>query len=97
MVEVFTESALLFVGVVFALCLVIGSFLNVVIHRLPIMMERDWREQCEELASTKPDKELPEGRFDLVAPRSRCPWSCGSCAGKTRDSPTNFRSRSWPC
>ena len=77
MVEVFTESALLFVGVVFAFCLVIGSFLNVVIHRLPIMMERDWRDQCEELAKTQPEEELPEGRFDLVAPRSRCP-ACGT-------------------
>ena len=77
MVEVFTESALLFVGVVFAFSLVIGSFLNVVIHRLPIMMERDWREQCAELAKSPPDHELPEGRFDLVAPRSRCP-ACGT-------------------
>ena len=77
MVEVFTESALLFVGVVFAFSLVIGSFLNVVIHRLPIMMERDWREQCEEFAKTVPEKELPVGRFDLVVPRSRCP-ACGT-------------------
>ena len=77
MVEVFTESAVLFVGVVFAFCLVIGSFLNVVIHRLPIMMERDWREQCEEFAKTVPEKELPVGRFDLVVPRSRCP-ACGT-------------------
>ena len=77
MVEVFTESAMLFVGVVFAFSLVIGSFLNVVIHRLPIMMERDWREQCEELARTPPEYELPEGRFDLVVPRSRCP-ACGN-------------------
>ena len=30
--------------------LLVGSFLNVVIHRLPIMLERDWREQCAELA-----------------------------------------------
>jgi leader peptidase (prepilin peptidase)/N-methyltransferase len=77
MVEVFTESALLFVAVVFAFCLVIGSFLNVVIHRLPVMMERDWREQCEELAKYPPEQALPEGRFDLIVPRSRCP-SCGN-------------------
>jgi leader peptidase (prepilin peptidase) / N-methyltransferase len=44
----------------------------VVIHRLPLMMRRDWRQQCtEELAEPAPV--LPEGRFDLVAPRSRCP------------------------
>ena len=77
MLELFTESTTLFVAVVFAFCLVIGSFLNVVIHRLPIMMERDWREQAAELASTPTDTELPEGRFDLVVPRSRCP-SCGT-------------------
>ena len=77
MVEVFAETPLLFVAVVFAFCLVVGSFLNVVIHRLPIMMERDWREQCEEITKTPPAHELPTGRFDLIAPRSQCP-SCGS-------------------
>jgi leader peptidase (prepilin peptidase)/N-methyltransferase len=70
------ESPLLFIAVVFAFCLVIGSFLNVVIYRLPIMMERDWREQCEEFAKSPPDLDIPEERFDLVVPRSRCP-SCG--------------------
>jgi leader peptidase (prepilin peptidase)/N-methyltransferase len=55
--------------------LLVGSFLNVVIYRLPIMMEREWRAQCEEIAET-PAVELPTGRFDLVAPRSRCP-ACG--------------------
>ena len=73
MAEVFTESTLLFVAVVFAFCLVIGSFLNVVVHRLPIMMEREWRAQCEEITKTPPEYDIPEGRFDLVAPRSRCP------------------------
>ena len=77
MLELFTESALMFVAVVFAFCIVIGSFLNVVIHRLPIMMERDWRQQCEEMAKTPPAYDLPEGQFDLIAPRSRCP-SCGT-------------------
>lgn len=76
MLELFTESTLLFIAVVFAFCLIIGSFLNVVIHRLPIMMEREWREQCEELSKTPPEGELPDDRFDLVVPRSRCP-SCG--------------------
>lgn len=66
----------LFLAVVFLLALLIGSFLNVVIHRLPIMMEREWREQCSELVSTA-GAELPEGRFDLMFPRSRCP-SCGA-------------------
>ena len=77
MIELFTESTPVFVAVVFAFCLIIGSFLNVVIHRLPIMMERDWREQATELLNTPPESELPEDRFDLIIPRSRCP-SCGT-------------------
>lgn len=70
-----TQSPLIFIATAAILALLIGSFLNVVIHRLPIMMEREWRAQCDEL-SASPATELPEGRFDLVAPRSRCP-SCG--------------------
>ena len=77
MPQLFMESPLLFIAVVFAFCLVIGSFLNVVIYRLPIMMERDWREQCEEFAKSPPVLDIPEERFDLVVPRSRCP-SCGN-------------------
>ena len=76
MAELFTEAPAVFVAVVFAFALTIGSFLNVVIYRLPLMMHRDWREQCAELAET-PAPELPEGRFNLVVPRSRCP-SCGA-------------------
>ncbi len=75
MQALFTQSPILFIGISFVLALLIGSFLNVVIYRLPIMMEREWRAQCEEIAET-PATELPTGRFDLVAPRSRCP-SCG--------------------
>jgi len=70
-----TQSPLIFIATAFILALLIGSFLNVVIHRLPIMMEREWRAQCDEL-SASPATELPDGRFDLMAPRSRCP-SCG--------------------
>jgi leader peptidase (prepilin peptidase)/N-methyltransferase len=76
MLELMSESAPVYIAVVFAFTLLIGSFLNVVIHRLPIMMEREWREQADELAKTPPEHELPDGRFDLVVPRSRCP-SCG--------------------
>jgi len=76
MLELFSQSAPVFIAVVFAFALVIGSFLNVVIHRLPLMMEREWREQCEELRKTPVEQELPKGRFDLIVPRSRCP-SCG--------------------
>ena len=77
MLDLLNESAPLFISVVFAFALLIGSFLNVVIYRLPVMMEREWREQANELINTPPEQELPEGRFDLVMPRSRCP-SCGA-------------------
>jgi leader peptidase (prepilin peptidase)/N-methyltransferase len=52
---------------------IIGSFLNVVIHRLPIMMERDWAAQCAELRNEPPPVHEP---LSLSQPRSRCP-QCG--------------------
>jgi leader peptidase (prepilin peptidase)/N-methyltransferase len=53
--------------------LLIGSFLNVVIHRLPRMMEWDWHCQCAELRG----EDAPQGEtLNLVQPRSRCP-ACG--------------------
>jgi leader peptidase (prepilin peptidase) / N-methyltransferase len=68
---VFQPAFLPWMALVFGLC--IGSFLNVVIHRLPKMLERGWREECAELAG----QPLPqEPRYSLVAPRSACP-SCG--------------------
>ena len=85
MAELFTESPATFIAVVFALALVIGSFLNVVIYRLPIMMQLDWREQCEELMK-EPAPEVPEGRFNLIVPRSRCP-SCGAAISAWQNIP----------
>jgi len=74
MVQLLTDNPALYVALIVVLALLIGSFLNVVIHRLPLMMERDWRSQCDELLAT-PATKLPAGRFDLLVPRSRCP-SC---------------------
>ena len=58
--------------------LVVGSFLNVVAHRLPIMMERAWRRQSAEL-SRDPAPAMPpvDTAFNLWMPRSSCPV-CGS-------------------
>ncbi len=75
MQAIMIESPVTFILAACMFALLIGSFLNVVIHRVPIMMERSWREQCSELAET-PASDLPEGRFDILSPRSRCP-SCG--------------------
>jgi leader peptidase (prepilin peptidase)/N-methyltransferase len=52
--------------------LLIGSFLNVVIHRLPIMLEAQWRAECAEL-NPIPSASAPTEPFNLLLPRSRCP------------------------
>jgi len=52
----------------------VGSFLNVVIHRLPIMMERDWRAQCKLLLSLPESTEVTDQtKYNLIVPRSACP------------------------
>ena len=80
MSELFTSLPWLFVCTSTLLGLLVGSFLNVVIHRLPKMMDREWREQCAELARS--DAEVADSgvsaapKYNLVVPRSACP-SCG--------------------
>ena len=60
----------LFVAAMAVFGLMIGSFLNVVVHRLPLMMDREWRGDCHALlGSTAP--ETPA--LSLARPRSRCP------------------------
>ncbi len=59
-----------FIVVASLIGLLIGSFLNVVIHRLPRMMERDWAAQCAELRGEAPPA---AEALSLLAPRSRCP------------------------
>ena len=60
-----------FIGTVLVLGLLIGSFLNVVIYRIPVMLEREWRQQCAELSGSAAPP--PQPRFNLVVPRSTCP------------------------
>lgn len=59
-------------GVLGLLGLLVGSFLNVVIHRLPIMMERRWQAECASLRDEAPE-EAAAPAFNLMVPRSRCP------------------------
>ncbi|EPU3917967.1 prepilin peptidase [Aeromonas hydrophila] len=73
--DVFHSLPWLYFSLVFLFSLMIGSFLNVVIHRLPIMLEREW--QAEYLGyfnlETQPQQ---EERYNLMVPRSACPH-CG--------------------
>lgn len=53
--------------------LLIGSFLNVVIHRLPRMMERQWAAECAELTGQPAPVEAAGEPFNPLVPRLRCP------------------------
>jgi leader peptidase (prepilin peptidase)/N-methyltransferase len=71
------------IALVVGLC--VGSFLNVVVHRLPRMMERDWRAQCAELRGDAiPDEQPPT--YNLAVPRSTCP-DCGHRIGALENIP----------
>jgi len=67
----------------------VGSFLNVVIHRLPKMMDVEWRRQCVEfLHPEQADGALQENarRYNLIVPRSACP-SCGHAIAAVENIP----------
>ena len=78
MLDLFTQNPLLAGGYVFLVGLCVGSFLNVVIYRLPVMMERQWRHEAAELlaGNDQPTEVVPAEHFNLMVPRSRCPH-CG--------------------
>jgi len=69
----FLAAPAVFTSVAAVFGLAVGSFLNVVIHRLPKMMERDWHAQCAELRGEAPPQ---HPRYNLATPRSSCP-ACG--------------------
>ena len=69
-----TPSAFVLMALVLGLC--VGSFLNVVIHRLPKMLNAEWRAQCLEFLEQQEEPEAPAPRYNLVVPRSTCP-ACG--------------------
>jgi leader peptidase (prepilin peptidase)/N-methyltransferase len=69
------EQSTLFLAVTAAsFGLVVGSFLNVVIHRLPVMLQRSWARECSEL--TGHEVTAPQAAFNLLVPASSCPH-CG--------------------
>ena len=83
MISLLESPPALFIALCSVLGLMVGSFLNVVIFRLPKMLEREWQQQCAELraeteAKTETGTTLTEAAppFSLVAPRSACPH-CG--------------------
>ncbi len=69
-------APLLFAWCILPLGLVVGSFLNVVILRLPVMMENQWRQQAEAFLDLTPTEPAPPV-FNLATPASRCP-ACGA-------------------
>ena len=69
-VDFLAGNPLAFVLCAIVLGLLVGSFLNVVIHRLPIMMQRDWRAQAREFLELPAE---PASTFNLVLPHSHCP------------------------
>lgn len=73
LIDYLATSPVAWVIIVGIIGLLVGSFLNVVIYRLPIILEREWTEQCAELR----DQTIPpEAVFTLSTPRSTCPH-CG--------------------
>jgi len=83
-IRVFQANTAFFYTSVVILGLIIGSFLNVVIHRLPIMLLRDWRRDCREFLTEKFPQDLTantkhgenSAKYNLIVPRSACP-QCG--------------------
>ncbi|MBL8523158.1 MAG: prepilin peptidase [Betaproteobacteria bacterium] len=78
LIDAFRTVPWFYIGTATTVGLMVGSFLNVVIHRLPKMMDAEWRQQCidflhpEEAAKASDIKP----RYNLIVPRSACP-SCG--------------------
>jgi leader peptidase (prepilin peptidase)/N-methyltransferase len=99
LVEYLQDQAMVALVATFAFGLLVGSFLNVVIYRLPLMMERDWREQCREFEAEEADNSSGNASsaqcassapvlpvFNLLVPRSRCP-QCATTITSTQNIP----------
>ncbi|MDH3450193.1 MAG: prepilin peptidase, partial [Gammaproteobacteria bacterium] len=73
-ISLFEQQPLIYLASLFILGSVVGSFLNVVIYRLPVMMQREWRQDCLEFLDHAVEAEAE--KFNLSTPRSRC-GNCG--------------------
>ncbi|GIU15603.1 A24 family peptidase [Shewanella sp. MBTL60-007] len=86
LISVFSQTPWLFIALSFIFAAVIGSFLNVVIHRMPVMMKREWQQECnhylseykkEVFESNKKQLEAPidafPEKYNIVVPGSACP------------------------
>ncbi|MCG9748662.1 A24 family peptidase [Shewanella sp. Isolate8] len=85
-IQLMAQYPLLFAAISFVFAAVIGSFLNVVIHRLPVMMKREWQEECNQYLDeyhkatvteikdklAQPIDDFPE-KYNLIVPSSSCP------------------------
>ncbi|WP_342587068.1 A24 family peptidase [Thioflexithrix psekupsensis] len=73
MIDVLANDRLALLLCVGLLGLIVGSFLNVLVYRLPVMMQREWQAQCRELLELEA---VTQDRFNLTTPASHCPH-CG--------------------
>lgn len=85
LIDLLQSNPIAFTVIVTILGLLIGSFLNVVIHRLPIMMERQWRVEHAEMVGVETEAAAQE-KYNLIVPRSRCP-QCGHAIGVLENIP----------
>lgn len=79
MFDLMSQHILFFASMVFILGLLVGSFLNVVIHRLPIIMERSWKQEFQSYFHPEQpviDEEQSNESYNLIVPGSTCP-KCG--------------------
>jgi leader peptidase (prepilin peptidase) / N-methyltransferase len=90
--DLLSAQPVLWIGLVFVLSLLVGSFLNVVIHRVPIMLDREWKAQAEQTLSDQhssspaPSPQPPASKYNLFVPRSACP-KCGAAITAAQNVP----------
>lgn len=73
-IDLLQQNSSFFYFTVGIFSLLIGSFLNAAIYRIPVMLEKEWETSCKELLGDDAAKQTEEGeKFNLLTPRSRCP------------------------